>query len=156
MSISRRVQEYLDQNGVAYEHLEHAPVYTAQEVAQAVHTPGKEVAKAVIVRDDEGFAMAVLPATRKIDLDALREAVGRRRLQLATEDEFKDLFPNCETGAMAPFGNLYDMAVFLDQSLREDESITFNAGTHADAIRMSREAYERLVDPAVAPFSQPV
>jgi Ala-tRNA(Pro) deacylase len=155
MSISRRVKDYLDQNGVAYEHLEHAPVYTAQEMAQAVHASGREVAKAVIVRDEQGFAMAVLSATRKVDLDALREATGRPDLRLAGEDEFKNLFPNCETGAMAPFGNLYDLPVFVDESLRE-ESITFNAGTHADAIRMPYKAYERLVEPVVAPFSHSV
>ena len=155
MSISRRVKQYLDEKGVDYEHVEHAPVYTAQEVAQAVHRPGREIAKAVIVRDEQGFAMAVLPATRKVDLDALRQAIGRSKLRLATEDEFEDLFPHCETGAMAPFGNLYDMPVFVDQSLREDESITFNAGTHADAIRMPYSTYERLVNPVVAAFSHP-
>lgn len=156
MSVSNRVKKFLDENGVSYEHLEHAPVYTAQEAAQAVHTPGKEFAKTVVLRDDQGFAMAVLPATRKIDLDAFREAAGRPQLRLASEAEFKDLFPNCETGAMAPLGNLYDVPVFVDQSLREDETITFNAGTHADAIRMPYEAYERLVKPVVAKFAQSV
>jgi Ala-tRNA(Pro) deacylase len=156
MTISNRVRKFLDDSGVAYEHLEHAPVYTAQEAAQAVHTPGKEFAKTVIVRDREGFAMAVLPATRKIDLDALRAAAGRSSLELASEAEFRDLFPHCETGAMAPFGNLYDLPIFVDQSLREDATITFNAGTHADAIRMPYESYERLVRPVVAAFSRPV
>lgn len=155
MSVSNRVKKFLDENNATYEHLEHAPVYTAQEVAQAIRTPGKEVAKTVILRDDQGFAMAVLPATRKVDLDALRRAAGRPELRLANESEFKNLFPNTEIGAMAPFGNLYDVPVFVDQSLREDESITFNAGTHADALRMPYAVYERLVSPVVATFSQP-
>ena len=155
MSISNRVKQFLDENGAKYEHVEHAPVYTAQELAQATHTPGKEMAKAVILKDDSGCVMAVLAATRRIDLDALREASGRPQLQLAQEREFQSLFPNCETGAMAPFGNLYDVPVFVDQGLREDESITFNAGTHADSIRMPYAAYERLVAPVVAMFAQP-
>ncbi len=155
MSISNRVKKLLDDSKVRYEHISHAPVYTAQEVAQAVHAPGREFAKAVILSDDLGFLMAVLPATRRISLDALGRASGRDQLRIATEAEFQGLFPNCETGAMAPFGNLYDLPVFVDASLREDETITFNAGTHEDAIRMPYGAYEKLVDPVVAQFSEP-
>ena len=153
MSISNRVKQFLDENRVGYEHVEHTPVYTAQEVAQATHTPGKEMAKAVILKDEQGFVMAVLPSTRRIDFDALRQASGRSKLELAQEKEFQNLFPNCETGAMAPFGNLYELPVYVDASLSEDDSITFNAGTHADAIRMPYDAYERLVRPVVATFS---
>ena len=154
MSIARQILEFLDANDVRYEHISHPPVYTAQEVAQASHTPGKEFAKTVVLSDDLGFLLAVLPATRRISLDALREASGRRGLHIATELEFQDLFPDCETGAMAPFGNLYDLPVFADASLREDETITFNAGTHEDAIRISYAAFEKLVAPVVAPFGE--
>ena len=155
MSIARQILDFLDANGVRYEHISHPPVYTAQEVAQASHTPGKEFAKTVVLSDDLGFLLAVLPATRRISLDALREASGRRGLHIATELEFQDLFPDCETGAMAPFGNLYDLPVFADASLREDETITFNAGTHEDAIRMPYAAFEKFVAPVVAPFGEP-
>lgn len=156
MSISKRVATVLDENGIDYEHLEHEPAYTAQEVAEAEHVPGKEIAKCVILTGGDAFLMAVLPATRNVDVEALAEAAGATDLRLANEDEFTDLFPGCETGAMAPFGNLYDMPVFVDQTLREDEMITFNAGTHVDAIRMAYADWERLVEPVVASFSEPI
>lgn len=154
MSIARRVKTYLEEEGVAYEHSEHPPAFTAQEVAAAEHVPGKELAKTVMLTDGEAFVMAVLPATRRIALDDFREVAGLPDLRLAEEDEFAGLFPNVETGAMAPFGNLYDVPVFVDQALREDESITFNAGTHTDTIRMAYADFERLVGPVVAEFSE--
>lgn len=156
MTISDRVKAFLDERDVSYERHEHDPVYTAQEVAEAEHVPGHEVAKTVILTDGDAFLMAVLPATRKIRMDAIRKAAGNEDLRLATEEEFGDLFPGCETGAMAPFGNLYDMAVFVDQTLREDERITFNAGSHEDAIRMSYADFERLVGPVAADFSEAI
>ncbi|HUP20787.1 MAG TPA: YbaK/EbsC family protein [Gemmatimonadota bacterium] len=156
MSIANRVRELLDENGVEYEHIPHDPAYTAQEVAQQVHRPGREVAKVVILTDGDTNVMAVLPATRKIDLERIRHAAGSAELRLAEESEFEALFPNVETGAMAPFGNLYGITVFVDQSLREDEEITFNAGTHVDAIRMSYSDFERLVQPVAAEFSEPL
>ncbi|MFW6085283.1 MAG: aminoacyl-tRNA deacylase [Gemmatimonadota bacterium] len=136
-----------------YEHSEHPPAFTAQEVAAAEHVPGKELAKTVMLTDGKAFVMAVLPATRRIEIDKLREVAGIPDLRLAEEDEFAGLFPNVETGAMAPFGNLYDVPVFVDQTLREDESITFNAGTHTDTIRMAYADFERLVEPVVAEFA---
>lgn len=156
MTISNRVRTYLDENDVRYEHSSHDPAYTAQEVAEAEHVPGREVAKCVILTDGEAFVMAVLPATRKVQLDAIRHAAGNEDLRLATESEFEGVFPGCEVGAMAPFGNLYDVPVFVDQSLREDESITFNAGTHSDAITMAYGDFERLVQPVVADYSEPI
>lgn len=156
MSIARRVKAYLEEEGVAYEHGEHPPAFTAQEVAAAEHIPGKELAKTVMLTDGGTFLMAVLPATRRVEIDELREVAGNSELRLAEEEEFADLFPNVEIGAMPPFGNLYDVPVFVDQSLREDESITFNAGTHTDTIRMAYADFERLVDPVVAEFSEPV
>lgn len=155
MSIARRVKTYLDEEGVSYEHSEHPPAFTAQEVAAAEHVPGKELAKTVMLTDGEAFVMAVLPATRRVEMNELREVAGNPELRLAEEEEFAGLFPNIEIGAMAPFGNLYDVPVFVDQTLREDESITFNAGTHTDTIRMAYADFERLVDPVVAEFSEP-
>lgn len=153
MSVSNRVKAFLEECGVEYEHHEHAPAYTAQEVAQVEHVPGREFAKSVILTDGDVFVMAVLPATRQVDIAEFRDIAGNPDLRLANEKEFEGLFPNCETGAMAPFGNLYDVPVFVDQSLREDEEITFNAGTHEDTIHMTYADYERLVEPVVAEFS---
>lgn len=154
MSISKRVKTYLEEEGVAYEHGEHPRAFTAQEVAAAEHVPGKELAKTVMLTDGEAFIMAVLPATEMVDVDEFREIAGNPDLRLADEEEFSGLFPNVETGAMPPFGNLYDVPVFVDATLREDESITFNAGTHTDTIRLTYTDFERLVDPVVAEFSR--
>ncbi|MDX1661630.1 MAG: YbaK/EbsC family protein [Gemmatimonadota bacterium] len=156
MTIANRVQSFLDEHDVDYEHTEHEPVYTAQEVAEAEHVPGRQVAKVVILTDGEDSIMAVLPATRKIQLEKIRHAAGNDALRLADEEEFEDQFPGCEVGAMAPFGNLYEHVVFVDQTLREDERITFNAGTHTDAITMAYADFERLVEPVAAEFSEPI
>lgn len=156
MSVAASIRKFLEENDVEYEHHSHEPAYTAQEVAQAEHVPGREVAKTVILTDGAAYVMAVLPATRRIDFEEIREAVGNPELRLAEEDEFADLFPGVEVGAMAPFGNLYDMPVFVDQSLREDERITFTAGTHEDSIRMAYADFERLVSPVAADFSEPI
>lgn len=155
MSIPQQIKKYLDEHNVRYEHISHTPVYTAQEVAEALHASGKAVAKTVILSDDLGFVMAVVPATHRVCLESLRTMSGRRGLDIATELEFQGLFPNCETGAMAPFGNLYELPVFVHASLREDESITFNAGTHEDAIRMPYAAFEELVAPVVGTIGKP-
>ena len=154
MSIAERVKTFLEEEGVSYEHGEHSPVFTAQEIAAAEHVPGKELAKSVMLTDGGAFFMAVLPATQRIDVAGFREVAGNPDLRLAEEEEFAGLFPNVETGAMPPFGNLYDVPVFVDATLREDESITFNAGTHTDTIRMAYADFERLVDPVVAAFSK--
>ncbi len=154
MSVTNRVKQMLDEQKVGYTQHTHAPAYTAQEVAGAEHVPGREFAKTVMLTDGDEFVMAVLPATRKIDLPNFKKVVGNKKLRLATEDEFKGLFPNCETGAMAPFGNLYDLPVYVDRSLKEDEKITFNAGSHQDTIQISFADYERLVEPEMAEFSE--
>jgi len=156
VSIARRVKTFLDENDVTYEHHQHEPVYTAQEVAAAEHVPGKEMAKTVILTDGDAFVMAVLPAVRKVDLERARQVVGNPNLRLAEENEFAELFPGCEIGAMAPFGNLYDIPVIVDRTLREDERVTFEAGTHVDTIRMAYADYERLAEPAVADFTDPI
>ncbi|MBW3660849.1 MAG: YbaK/EbsC family protein [Gemmatimonadetes bacterium] len=156
MTIANRVKSFLDDHDVDYEHSEHEPAYTAQEVAEAEHVPGRQVAKTVILTDGDVYLMAVLPATRKIQLEKIRQSAGNDALRLATEEEFADLFPGSEIGAMAPFGNLYEVPVFVDQTLREDESITFSAGTHTDAITLAYAEFERLVEPVAADFSEPI
>ncbi|MEW5979426.1 MAG: YbaK/EbsC family protein [Acidobacteriota bacterium] len=149
MSIAKRLKEYLEQNRVPYTHCSHRLAYTAQEVAAAQHVPGREVAKTIILKVDEGFAMVVLPATMKIDMKRIREELPYKHVELATEKEFASLFPDCELGAMAPFGNLYALPVYVDKSLSQDEQIVFNAGTHVDTVRVSYKDFSNLVKPRV-------
>jgi Ala-tRNA(Pro) deacylase len=145
--------EYLDTHNVAYVVISHSPAYTAQGIAGLAHIPGKELAKTVIVKLDGKLAMAVLPAKFHVDLVQLRKAANAETLALASEDEFKDRFPQCETGAMPPFGNLFSLDVFADDSLEKDKEIAFNAGTHRELIRMAWEDFKRLVEPKVIRFA---
>lgn len=144
-----KLRNYLDDNDVEYVTISHSPAYTAQRIAELTNTPGKELAKTVIVKMDDKFAMAVLPASRRVDLDHLKDAVGATEVTLASESEFKVLFPDCEVGAMPPFGNLYDMGVYVAEQLTEDEDIAFNAGSHTELVRMSYQDFANLVTPQV-------
>jgi len=146
MSLTK-LKEFLDANKVKYVAISHSVAYTAQGIAALVHIPGKELAKTVVVRIDRDLAMAVVPASCHVDLALLKKAAGASTVQLATEDEFKDRFPDCETGAMPPFGNLYGMTVFADEGLTEDQEIAFNAGSHRELVRMAWLDFERLVKP---------
>jgi Ala-tRNA(Pro) deacylase len=103
---------------------------------------------------DGKIAMAVLPASHVVDFERLKEAAGASEAKLASEAEFRDLFPESEVGAMPPFGNLYDMRVFADRSLTEDEEIAFNAGSHKELFRMAYKDFENLVKPIVAEFGR--
>ena len=142
-----RLIDFLDQEHVKYVTIGHSPAYTAQEIAALAHIPGKELAKTVIIKVDGELTMVVLPASEMVRLDHLRESLGTEFVELADEDEFKGAFPDCETGAMPPFGNLYGMSVFVSQALREDDEIAFNAGSHDELIRLPYAEYERLVHP---------
>lgn len=142
-----RLQEYLDKNRVRFESVAHAPSVTAQETAQATHTRGKEFAKTIVVDIDGRLAMVVLPAHMKVNLGRLQRAIGAKHVEMADEDRFYKAFPECEIGAMPPFGNLYEMEVFVADVLAEDERIAFNAGSHTEVIRMSYEDFENLVKP---------
>ena len=149
----RQLKEYLDRYHTKYMMIAHSPAYTAQEIAATAHVPGRELAKTVIVKLDGKMAMAVLPASFQVDLALLKEATGAKTVELASEAEFKDLFPDCEIGAMPPFGNLYGMPVYAAQTLAEDEEIVFNSGTHRELIRMAYEEFSKLVQPKVVRFS---
>jgi len=149
MSIARRVKDYLEQNKVPYSHCTHRLAYTAQEVAAAQHVPGREMAKAIILKTDSQFVMVVLPAVMKINLKTLRDELPFAHVELATEKEFAELFPDSELGAMAPFGNLYGLPVYVDKSLAEDAEIVFNAGTHVDTIRIKYADFSRLAQPVI-------
>lgn len=149
----KKLKEFLDSNKVKYIALKHSPAYTAQEVASSAHIKGKELAKTVIIKIDGAMAMAVLPASYRVDLNALKEVAKAKKVELASEKEFRDLFPECETGAMPPFGNLYEMDVYVASSLAEDENIAFNAGTHTELIQLSYEDFKKLAEPKVVKFS---
>jgi Ala-tRNA(Pro) deacylase len=146
----KKLKEFLDSERVKYLTVNHSPAYTAQEIAASAHVRGKEMAKTVIITIKGKMAMAVLPASRKIGFDMLREAAGAETVQLASEQAFRDMFPGCEVGAMPPFGNLYGMDVYVSKQLAEDEEIVFNAGSHTELIRMGYKDFERLVKPKVA------
>jgi Ala-tRNA(Pro) deacylase len=151
---AKKLREFLDSHNVAYMTMPHAVAYTAKEIAALTHISNKELAKTVIVKIDGTMAMAVLPASYDVDLSALRAGTGARSVTLAKESEFKDQFPECDIGAMPPFGNLYGMAVYVDESLTKDKDIAFNAGTHDELLQVSYADFARLVEPTVLRFSE--
>ena len=146
----RRLREYLDMAGVAYNVVRHPPRYTAQELAQEEHVSGKLIAKVVLVMADQQLVMAVIPATSRMNVPWVRTALKARSVRLATETEFLGAFPDCEVGAMPPFGNLYHMPVLVDRALTQDPVIMFNGGAHDVLITMTYTDFERLVQPKVA------
>lgn len=150
---SSKLKSYLDDNQVRYVTIRHSSAYTAQEVASSAHVPGNEFAKTVILNKDGNLVMAVLPASYKVDFEQLKHSLGSENITLAAEAEFKFLFPDCETGAMPPFGNLYDLDVYVAESLVQNEEIAFNAGSHTELIRMRLEDFTQLVNPQVLRFS---
>jgi len=153
MAVSQKLIDYLKKEKAAFEVIPHPVTYTAQETAASVHTPGKEVVKTVIVTDGKEHVMAVLDAPHQVDLKKFSAVSGMKKPKLATEDDFRELFPDCEPGAMPPFGNLYGLKVFVDQYLEEDEEITFNAGTHFEVVRMKYSDFKKLVKPQIGDFS---
>ncbi len=150
---AKKLKAFLDENNVRYVTLKHSNAYTAQEVASSAHVSGKEFAKTVMIKTNGKMAMAVLPAAYQIDFEQLKKALGSEKVLLANEAEFKYHFPDCEVGAMPPFGNLYDMNVFVAEVLTKNEEIAFNAGTHSELIRMKYEDFNKLVNPKVLKFS---
>lgn len=149
----KKLKEFLNQNKIKYVSVKHSPAYTAQEIAASAHISGRNVAKTVIIKVDGKMAMAVLPANYLVDIDLLRETTGADYVELASEKEFKDLFPDCELGAMPPFGNLYGMEVFAAKTLADDDEIAFNAGSHTELIQLPYKDFEKLVNPKVVRFS---
>lgn len=153
MDCKARLAQYFRDNGVAFETLTHRPAYTAQEVAAAQGVKGKQVAKVVIVCADAKKVMLVMPATYRIDWARLKGALGAQEARLAEEGEFSGLFPDCDTGAMPPFGIMYDVPVYVDRALTEDPAIVFAAGTHRDTMKIAYQDYARLARPTVASFA---
>jgi Ala-tRNA(Pro) deacylase len=153
MSCKEKMESYLRDNQVSFEVHHHPTAYTAQEVAASEHTPGKMVVKVVMVLADGELVMLAMPAPYQVDLDRVGEILGATEVRLANEEEFASAFPDCEIGAMPPFGNLYDLPVYVDEALAEDETVVVQAGTHSDTMRLEYADFERLVEPTVVGFA---
>jgi len=144
---SKILKEFLDNNDIKYISILHSLAFTSTDIAKSAHVPSKEMAKTVIIKIDNNLAMAVVPANIKVNLQLLQQALNSDTIELATEPEFTKHFPDCEVGAMPPFGNLYNMNVYVAESLTVDKQITFNAGSHLEVIQMDYKDYESLVKP---------
>ena len=152
MPIVKKLLEYLKKNSINFKHLNHPEAFTSQQVAQLQHVSGNQFAKVVVVKNGKKFEMAVLPAPEKISIDKLKNLMGVNECRLATEPEIKALFPDCEVGSMPPFGNLYDMSVYVDEDLAGQTDIVFEAGSHKDTIQMKYQDFSKLVKPQVGKF----
>jgi Ala-tRNA(Pro) deacylase len=153
MTILKKLKDYLEQNQVRYEVGYHERVYTSQEIAAAMHVPGKELAKVVMVKADGKMTMLVLPASYRVDTKKLKKVLECKKLGIAKEKDFEELFSDSEIGAMPPFGNLYNLEVWVDQILTEDEFIVFQAGSHVETLKIKYSDYAQLVNPKVGDFS---
>jgi Ala-tRNA(Pro) deacylase len=144
-----RLHQLLDANGVKYRSIDHAPAYSAQRIAAVAHVPGRELAKTVIVDVDGQLAMVVQTASSKVPLSRVKAMASARDVRLASEHEFGERFPDCELGAMPPFGNLYGMEVFVTEALAADDEIVFNAGSHTELIKLHYCDFAKFVHPIV-------
>ena len=152
-AVSPRLTAFLEQSRTPFQKIHHTPDFTSQETAAHTNTRGREFAKTVVLRVDNQFALAVLPAHHRVDVEALRRWLNAQDIRLATEEEMRDLFPDCEVGAEPPMGALYEMPVYVSPILAGDEEITFNAGSHEDAIRMKYDDFARLNRPSIIHLS---
>lgn len=150
---SQRIKEYLESHKIKYTLISHSMAFTSQEIAASAHISGNEMAKTVMIKVDDRLAMAVLPASYKVNFRILSDLVGSKNVELATEQEFQFRFPDCEVGAMPPFGNLWNMNVYVSERLGFNNDIVFNAGSHTELIRMSYSDFEQLVRPKVINYS---
>jgi Ala-tRNA(Pro) deacylase len=150
---STMIKRLLDKEHVKYVTIRHSPAFTAQEVAESAHIPGKIMAKTVMVEIDGELAMTVLPSNHRVIMDDLCALTGTEEVRIAREEEFRHVFPDCEPGAMPPFGNLYDLSVYVSPDLADESEIAFNAGTHTEVIRMMFHDFDTLVKPKVARFT---
>jgi Ala-tRNA(Pro) deacylase len=153
MKCRERMEKYLRENGVGFQVETHEEAFTMQEVAAALHVPGNQVAKVVIVCADKDKVMLVLPAPYRMNVDLVRDMVGAKSIRLAKEEEFADLFPDCATGAMPPFGNLYGVPVYVDRSMSEKPDMVFRIGTHRETMKIAYADFVRLAQPVVGDFS---
>jgi Ala-tRNA(Pro) deacylase len=155
MNCQERIEEYLHNQHVPFQVQQHERSYTAQEIAESEHIPGKMVAKMVMVFADDRMVLLVLPATYVVDFSRAERVVGAKHLRLASEKEFAAAFPDCEVGAMPPFGNLYHLPVYVDRSLAEDETIIFPVGTHTETMSVKYADFQRVASPSIGVFARP-
>lgn len=144
---NQRIRDYLDSHNINYNIIKYTLAFTAQEIAASVHISGHELAKTVLIKLDGRLAMTVLPASYKVNFGVLRDIVGSRNIELASEQDFKYRFPDCDLGSIPPFGNLWNMEVFISERLSLNDDIVFNAGSHTELIRMKYNDYEKIVAP---------
>lgn len=149
----QKLRQFLDDNLVQYISIVHSKAYTADRIAAITHISGNELAKTVMLKKDGQLCMAVLPASKYVDRALFARLTNSQEVALASEHEFKDQFPDCDLGAMPPFGNLYGLPVYVDASLTHDEEIAFNAGSHLELMRLAYCDFERLVRPTVLDFA---
>ena len=155
MSCREKLEKYLSERQIPFQVQQHPLAFTAQDVAAREHIPGKQVAKVVIVFADGKQSMLVLPAPYRVDLTRVALPLGAREVRLSDEIELGIAFPDCDVGAMPPFGNLYQLPVYVDKSLAEDEVITFPIGTHTETMSLKYADFARLVTPTLAEFAYP-
>jgi Ala-tRNA(Pro) deacylase len=153
MKCRERLEQYLHENGVRFEVMTHSQAFTAQEMAAALHVPGHQVAKVVMVKADGQPAMLVLPAPYRLNIEKVRTLLGVKQARLAKEEEFEELFPDCATGAMPPFGNLYGVPVYVDKALAEESHIVFRIGSHRETMKLAYADFGRLAQPTVGEFA---
>jgi len=152
MECKERLKKYLREHKVPYELMTHPEAYTAQEVAAAQHVSGHQLAKVVMVWADGQMTMLVLPASARVNLRKAADLLGVKEVRLATEAEFSKRFPDCKVGAMPPFGNLYELPVYVDRALTEYEEIVFRIGTYTETMKIAYADFERLVQPQIGDF----
>lgn len=154
MAISKKIKTYLDKNKIKYSTMKHKEAFTAQEIAAAQHIPGKQVVKTVLVKADDKYILAVLPAVHMVNFDSLKKVLKAKKVSLASEDDISKLIPDFEVGAMPPFGNMFDLPVYADSLLKEDKDIVFNAGSHTDMIKIKYKDFEKLANPVIGEFGK--
>ena len=147
MPVLRRLKEVLDRAKISYEVYNHPRAFTAQEIAATQHITGRAMAKVVILNVDGSLVMAVLPSNRLVDIELAKAGLAATNVSLATEEQFATIFPECELGAMPPFGNLFGLPVIVDPALERYESIFFNAGNHLQTVRLKYRDFKLLVKP---------
>ncbi|HEX8925160.1 MAG TPA: YbaK/EbsC family protein [Terriglobales bacterium] len=152
----QKLRQFLDDNHVKYVVISHSKAYTSQGIAATANISGNDLAKTVMLKRDGQLCMAVLPAPKHVDLVRFAKLTGCKDCALASERDFKDRFPDCEVGAMPPFGNLYGLAVYVDVSLTRDKEIAFNAGSHLELVKLAYEDFERLAKPQILEFAAPL
>lgn len=155
MQCKERLVSYLNEHQVPFQAQQHARAFSAQKIAEGEHIPGNMVAKTVIILADNKMMALVLPASYRADLNKFRAILGAKEVRLAHEEEFTDAFPDCAVGAMPPFGNLYGMPVYVEESLSKQDTIVFPDGTYTETMSLHYADFDRLVHPQVIAFAQP-